>query len=732
MPDENDAVTEPDDDLSEAARQLGDEFLSDDVDRESEPTAEQSPDSEVGTPSEPFDQTRYSFAPDNFLQTPTPDRLAPYVAPDARFKRDDIGSDLTYVRDNLVEPVTPEPTFSLDPPDPDADPPTGDAVDRRRANYYDHAFAQLFPIDASERQRAIALLVGRARPQSVPEEVGPDWDRLFPELIGHLRNDRSESAAWWNALGAQTDVGFQLVVHQGPLIPIPPTEEPFDWDSVSGPIRAQFHILVPDQSSDGAWPGNYGIEVPDPTEEQQWQRVGAIDYHGDLGATSGPVAGAVGWNAPKIIELQGDGWFVESDESWEVLRATTTALSGALEDDLSLSLNRIRSSAAHFIVDRTDPQSDADTSTRDTGASSDPSWDALVEQAESRIGDSNLDHETGRDEESGTGLDNGFGRDGAMTPIAQGGGTLDNAKPPPPARRPPSNQIEALDRELAAEAAAAEAADPELPPTPPEESVLDYIDQELPETITVVVDSGTEPGEIDPDQNPITHMAFPDGLPEDFRRIPEPPPPVPPDQSVLDSLEGNERPRSGPTSPLQAVERELEAAGTPVEIDGSSTGAPDTPPARSVLDYIDQPEERPPSSPLEAVERELAAQLPDQSGRGRLPIWIWPAAAAAIVAIIAFVALSGGGDGDEPAGPVAGGVTVPTATGTLAPTTETTAAPAAQPTIEPTVRAPAPVAQIPTLVICPDGTSFSGYEQPDGSYLDAETGETHVCPPPPN
>jgi hypothetical protein len=38
---------------------------------------------------------------------------------------------------------------------------------------------------------------------------------------------------------------------------------------------------------------------------------------------------------------------------------------------------------------------------------------------------------------------------------------------------------------------------------------------------------------------------------------------------------------------------------------------------------------------------------------------------------------------------------------------------------------------IPTLIVCPDGSTFSGFEQPDGSYLDAQSGEVRVCPPPP-
>ena len=109
-----------------------------------------------------------------------------------------------------------------------------------------------------------------------------------------------------------------------------------------------------------------------------------------------------------------------------------------------------------------------------------------------------------------------------------------------------------------------------------------------------------------------------------------------------------------------------------------------------------------------------------------MPIWIWPAVAAAVIAVGAFLAL-GGGD-DEPDAAAAGGGTGLSPVATTVPLAEASAAP----TAVPTAASAAPIAKIPTLVICPGGSSFSGYEQPDGSYLDAETGETHVCPPPPN
>ncbi|MDA0352076.1 MAG: hypothetical protein O3A10_07695 [Chloroflexi bacterium] len=168
-------------------------------------------------------------------------------------------------------------------------------------------------------------------------------------------------------------------------------------------------------------------------------------------------------------------------------------------------------------------------------------------------------------------------------------------------------------------------------------------------------------------------------------------------------------------------------------------GKTPVPPAESVLDYIDPEAERSPSSPFEAVDRELAtaatsgASAAGQPPRRRVPIWVWPLAGVVAIALGAFLLL-GGGDADEPsatgASGGAGGV-APTSTAaptrTAAATVLATAAPSA-----PAGGATMTPAQIPTLVICPDGSSFSGFEQADGAFLDASTGETRVCPPPPN
>ena len=71
-----------------------------------------------------------------------------------------------------------------------------------------------------------------------------------------------------------------------------------------------------------------------------------------------------------------------------------------------------------------------------------------------------------------------------------------------------------------------------------------------------------------------------------------------------------------------------------------------------------------------------------------------------MIAVGVFLAL-GGGD-DEPDTAAAGGGSGVSPVATTGPLAEASA-------------------EIPTLVICPDGP-----------YLDAETEETHVCPPPPN
>jgi len=211
-----------------------------------------------------------------------------------------------------------------------------------------------------------------------------------------------------------------------------------------------------------------------------------------------------------------------------------------------------------------------------------------------------------------------------------------------------------------------------------------------------------------------------------------------PRESVLDYIDPE--PERPPASPLEAIERELSAP--PSEASGEDDAPNDPvpaappPPTRSVLDYIDPEPERPPSSPLEAIERELAAPAAAGDGRDarsqrRVPIWAWPAALAAVIAIAAFLLL-GGGD-DEPEGAVAGGGGGGTpATTATPPLDATTAGGSAAPTVLPTAGATMTTGQIPSVIVCPDGSTFSGFEQQDGSFLDAETGEPRVCPPPPN
>jgi hypothetical protein len=84
-------------------------------------------------------------------------------------------------------------------------------------------------------------------------------------------------------------------------------------------------------------------------------------------------------------------------------------------------------------------------------------------------------------------------------------------------------------------------------------------------------------------------------------------------------------------------------------------------------------------------------------------------AAAAIVAAAALLP-GGGGEGEDAA-------VDPTSTVTVA-TTEAAA-----------TEAPAfTTVEVPSLFICGDGSSFSGFEQADGTILDAETGEPRACP----
>jgi hypothetical protein len=138
-------------------------------------------------------------------------------------------------------------------------------------------------------------------------------------------------------------------------------------------------------------------------------------------------------------------------------------------------------------------------------------------------------------------------------------------------------------------------------------------------------------------------------------------------------------------------------------------GLTPVPPERSALDYLDET----PGVPA-AIRR--------------VPAWGWVAGVALPVLLGAYLVLGGGDDTD----PVSS-TPVPVATATTA-ATATTPEPSA--TVLPpaaTVPAGATMTQtgIPTLIVCPDGSTFSGFEQPDGSYLDAQSGEVRVCPPPP-
>ena len=69
--------------------------------------------------------------------------------------------------------------------------------------------------------------------------------------------------------------------------------------------------------------------------------------------------------------------------------------------------------------------------------------------------------------------------------------------------------------------------------------------------------------------------------------------------------------------------------------------------------------------------------------------------------------------------------TAPIASTSAAPSATATAATAiATPRTQPT----SGIAQISTLIICPDGSAFSTHEQPDRTLIDAETNEPRVSP----
>lgn len=185
---------------------------------------------------------------------------------------------------------------------------------------------------------------------------------------------------------------------------------------------------------------------------------------------------------------------------------------------------------------------------------------------------------------------------------------------------------------------------------------------------------------------------------------------------ALDELEGeSEADKTGPATVGAAFTLDREEAGE----------SEPTPPAESVLDYLEpEPVERPRTSKF---------GTPDQ---GR-PRWGTRSVAIGIVgvaalALLAFFVLSGGGGDDETSsgsGPEVASTVAVGGTGNGATGSEPAAATA---TSEPTVARTPTAVEVPTLVVCPDGSTFSGFEQADGSYLDAETNEPRVCPPPPN
>lgn len=560
MPDDTQPPIEPENDLSEAARQLSDRFLA--ADETPEVTYDAGVDLDAG------------------YIVPSPE--------DAISWRDAVESN------DLSAGVRPYTSMVVD------------------------VFADWA---GQERRRRVALLLARVRIPGDDQPPSLDWERIGWQAVAQSRAG-ADSSSIWSELAHETNIDLRMVVQDTPSLPAPPSlGTDFSWDAMAESVDIDFRLLVPENPTEGTsqWTDQYRLELAEAGSDDGWRTLGTMDYVRPLEGT--PVGGAIGWNlspegdeAPKATEQSipvPDVSFAPDNflqTPTRRLRPSFGPIAGFKFDigraasTISFHTDRPGTQLVPevpFSIDESEAQP-APSEARSETEASDPGWDALVEQAEARIEDSNLDHETGSDEESGTGLDDQFGRDGAKTPLTAGGRSLDDAAPPPAA------------------------------PTPPDDSVLDFIEA-------------------------------------------EPPAPVSP--------------------------------------------------AQSVLDYVDQ---RPPSDQLEAVDRALANAAPGESSARRVPVWTWPAAAAAIVAIIAFVALSGGDD--DPSDTVPGGAAVPTAGATLSPTVGATTAPTAQPT----VRAPAPVAEIPTLRICPDGTTFSGYEQSDGSFLDAETGEPRVCPPPPN
>lgn len=105
------------------------------------------------------------------------------------------------------------------------------------------------------------------------------------------------------------------------------------------------------------------------------------------------------------------------------------------------------------------------------------------------------------------------------------------------------------------------------------------------------------------------------------------------------------------------------------------------------------------------------------AGRGGRGVAIGVAVvAAAITAVVAGIALLGGDDSPEVVG------AQPTAAASQ-PAGDTTVSPEPTATELPAFELTEP----PTLVICNDGSSFSGIEQPDGTFTDPDTGELLSC-----
>ena len=314
-------------------------------------------------------------------------------------------------------------------------------------------------------------------------------------------------------------------------------------------------------------------------------------------------------------------------------------------------------------------------------AETDPAWDAEVARANARLaGPSNLDHETGLDD---------YGDPAAETDLEEHQDDADPEWDAVLAQAEARSQGSNLDHETGLDDYGDPAAETDLE---------EHQDDADPEWDAVVAQA-----EARSQDSVLDHET---GIDEESGIDPGDPPPVAATESVLNYLGG-----------------ETDLGATPV------------PPDESVLDYIDPEPERPPSSPFEAIDRELEAERRAEEQappRRRISIWLWSAAAVAILAIGGFFAFAGGGD-DEPAENVSGGSggNAPIATSTVAAPAAATALSTVPPTAPPAGATMAPV-RIPTLRICPDGSSFSGLEQPDGSFLDAETGEVRVCPPPPS